>query len=551
MLSDEVYDRLRPNSVKQTGSRLPRLGLAVVLGVCVIWADATIESQTPQSFVRLSSLATPGATLREVIRQQRVEITSLGLLSDPQRSTVLQLDLFRDLSLRVVRERIERTAHGISWVGVVDGYRPSNALFVVVGDHLVGHIYLPFGFFVIERQANRSFLVKQIDQREFDRGSEPVISPQAVSAAERDTERTGSADDGSVIDLLIAYTQDVPGGFSSGEALTAAIDMAVASTNRALDVSKVRTRLRLVHTTQVQYEETGDSDIDLSRLRSSSDGFVDVLHSLRDEYAADLVALVTERMDRHCGIAFLGFPASTASAGFSVTKRVCLTGSTFSHEIGHNLGAQHDWYDDATAGAYSYAHGFVDVERRFRDLMSQSGHCVDTNTECVTLLTYSNPLVTHYGTPVGVPVGTSTACTTKNLSNPPCDADAAQAIGYMAPRVARYRDSRLALSARRLLPDESFRSSSGRYRLTYQSDGDLVLYDEQMRTRLWTANTAGTAPGQTLLQTDGNFVVYDSAGVNRWSSGTSGNPNAYLAVQDDGNLVIYGSDGQPIWTRTP
>ena len=519
--------------------------------MCVIWADATVESQTPQSFIRLSSLATPGTTLREVIRQQRVEITSLGLLSDPQRSTVLQLDLFRDLSLRVVRERIERTAHGISWVGVVEGYRPSNALFVVVGDHLVGHIYLPFGFFVIERQANRSFLVKQIDQREFDRGSEPVISPRAVAAAERDTVRTGSADDGTVIDLLIAYTQDVPGGFSSGDALTAAIDMAVASTNRALDISKLRTRLRLVHTTQVQYEETGDSDIDLSRLRSSSDGFVDVLHNLRDEYAADLVALVTERMDGYCGIAFLGFPASTASAGFSVTKRLCLTGSALSHEIGHNLSAQHDWYVDAVAREHPYAHGFVDVERRFRDLMSQSAHCVDTNTECVTLLTYSNPLVTHYGNPVGVPVGTSTACTAKNLSNPLCDADAAQAIGNMAPRVARYRDSRLALSARRLLPGESFRSSSGRYRLTYQSDGDLVFDDEQMRTRLWTANTAGTAPGQAVLQTDGNFVVYDSAGVNRWSSGTSGNLNAYLAVQDDGNLVIYGSDGQPIWARNP
>jgi hypothetical protein len=207
--------------------------------------------------------------------------------------------------------------------------------------------------------------------------------------------------------------------------------------------------------------------------------------------------------------------------------------------------------DDATAGAYSYAHGYVDPERRFRDLMATGQHCADMNTDCVRLLAYSNPLVTHYGNPLGVPVGSSTACTTKNLSNPPCDADAAQAIGNMAPRVARYRDSRLALSARRLLPGESFRSSSGRYRLTYQSDGDLVLYDEQMRTRLWTANTAGTAPGQTLLQTDGNFVVYDSAGVNRWSSGTSGNPNAYLAVQDDGNLVIYGSDGQPIWNRNP
>ena len=55
--------------------------------------------------------------------------------------------------------------------------------------------------------------------------------------------------------------------------------------------------------------------------------------------------------------------------------------------------------------------------------------------------------------------------------------------------------------------------------------------------------------GAALLQTDGNFVVYDASGVGRWSSGTAGNPNAYLAMQDDGNLVIYRSDGQPVWTR--
>ena len=526
---------------------MPRAGLAAVLILWVIWTAPTV-SQSAQSFVRLSSLATPSVTRPEVIRQQRVEIASLELLSDLRRSTALQLNLFRDVSLRVLRERLEPTAHGIWWLGVVEGYPRSDAIFVVVGDHLVGHVYLPFGFFTIERQADSSFLVQQIDQRGFTEGADVVISPRTTASAETDTVRTGSADDGSVIDILIAYTQDVPGGFSSGSALEAALDMAVASTNRALDVSNVRTRLRLVHTASVEYEETGNGSMDLSRLRSTTDGFLDVLHGLRDQYAADLVALITERMDDVCGIAYLTNPQSTGSAGFSVTRRACLYG-TFSHEIGHNLSAQHDWYVDATVGAYPYAHGYVDVERRFRDLMSYSDRCRDANTECVRVLAYSNPVVTHYGTPLGVPVGTSTECTAKNLANPSCDADVAQALGYMAPRVARYRDSRLGLSARRLLPGQSFLSSSRQFRLTYQADGDLALYDDRTRTRVWAANTADTTPGQALLQTDGDFVVYDAAGAKRWSSGTLGNPNAYLAVQDDGNLVIYRSDGQPVWNR--
>jgi hypothetical protein len=311
--------------------------LAVVLVVCVTCAGTTVTSQSLQSFIRLSSLATPTVRLPEVIRQQRVEIANLGLLSDRQRSTVLLLDLFRDVSLRVVRERIEPTAHGISWVGVVDGYPQSDALFVLVGDQLVGHIYLPFGHFVIERQADRSFLVQQIDESAFTLGSDALVSPGILASAETGTLRTGSADDGSVIDILVAYTQEALSGFGSASAAEAAIDMAVVMTNRGLDASNVRTRLRLVHTTSVEYEETGE-DTDLIRFRATSDGFLDVVHSLRDQYAADLVALITERMDA-CGRAYVGFPEGSSRLGFSVTRRACLRGSAFPHEIGHNLSA--------------------------------------------------------------------------------------------------------------------------------------------------------------------------------------------------------------------
>ena len=119
----------------------------------------------------------------------------------------------------------------------------------------------------------------------------------------------------------------------------------------------------------------------------------------------------------------------------------------------------------------------------------------------------------------------------------------------MVPIIARYRHSLTALSARQLLPGTSFRSTSGRFRLIYQTDGNLVLYDDRDRIPLWATNTGGTTPGQAILQTDGNFVVYDRGGAAVWSSGTPGNPNAYLLVQDDGNLVIYRADGQPVWNR--
>ena len=104
-------------------------------------------------------------------------------------------------------------------------------------------------------------------------------------------------------------------------------------------------------------------------------------------------------------------------------------------------------------------------------------------------------------------------------------------------------------AGRRLLPGQSITSPSGRIRLLYQADGDLVLYDDERRDLLWSNGTSGTPPGRAILQLNGNFVVYDANGSVRWSSDTSGNRNASLVVQDDGNLVIVSWDGRPIWDR--
>jgi hypothetical protein len=101
----------------------------------------------------------------------------------------------------------------------------------------------------------------------------------------------------------------------------------------------------------------------------------------------------------------------------------------------------------------------------------------------------------------------------------------------------------------RLLVGESLWSTNNRYRLLYQTDGNLVLYDETARTALWATGTGGTTTGQAAMQTDGHFVIYDADGAVRFSTGTAGNTNAYLLVQNDGNVVIYSASGQPIWDR--
>ena len=59
-----------------------------------------------------------------------------------------------------------------------------------------------------------------------------------------------------------------------------------------------------------------------------------------------------------------------------------------------------------------------------------------------------------------------------------------------------------------LNPDQSITSSNGRYRFTYQSDGNLVLYSGN--TALWASNTQGSPVGVCVMQSDGNLAVHRS-----------------------------------------
>jgi hypothetical protein len=126
------------------------------------------------------------------------------------------------------------------------------------------------------------------------------------------------------------------------------------------------------------------------------------------------------------------------------------------------------------------------------------------------------------------------------------DAGGASAIyGLLTPFV----NSDTLRSNSRLLPGMSLLSGNSRYRLVYQSDGNLVLLDEVQRGPVWATNT-GPSGGSAMIQADGNFVVYDALGTPRWATGTAGHAGARLVVQADGNLVVYRPDGQPVWDRS-
>jgi hypothetical protein len=95
--------------------------------------------------------------------------------------------------------------------------------------------------------------------------------------------------------------------------------------------------------------------------------------------------------------------------------------------------------------------------------------------------------------------------------------------------------------------NQSIVSADGRFSLIMQSDSNLVVY--RGPSPLWSSNTVGGNVGTAVMQTNGEFVLYEKTTHTRvWvPPGYSPTPGSHLTMQNDGNAVIYhGTD--PIWS---
>ncbi|KAL3913615.1 MAG: hypothetical protein SGILL_006418 [Bacillariaceae sp.] len=97
-------------------------------------------------------------------------------------------------------------------------------------------------------------------------------------------------------------------------------------------------------------------------------------------------------------------------------------------------------------------------------------------------------------------------------------------------------------SATALIKDQTMRrgefkpSPSGDYKIGLETNGELVVKDEQSNTVTWRSGREG---GDTcLMQNDGNLVVKNGNGSAIWSSTTDGYPGARLTIDDAGKAFI-------------
>lgn len=91
-------------------------------------------------------------------------------------------------------------------------------------------------------------------------------------------------------------------------------------------------------------------------------------------------------------------------------------------------------------------------------------------------------------------------------------------------------------------------SSNGKYRLTFQQDGNAVLYTKEGHV-LWLTNTYGTNAHYLTLTESGEIIISDDKNLPIWSTQKKGQEAKHLVLQDDGNLAVYTKSNKLLWSR--
>ena len=410
--------------------------------------------QTPQ-ILQPSALLEPGT-----LRSRTVRVDVAGLAAARLGRETLKLNLFQDVVVEARIDRVRPTRSGYFLSGQPVGVEFGEVRLVVNGPVVVGTVVTPEGRFTIRWGGAGRHLVREVDPAAGGIECElPEQAPQqqpSIQAPSPDASTRAGAvparpedvptEDGSEIRMLVVYTPARQFREGGAAGMHAVVDLYMESANQAFEKGGITPRLVLVHSSLVDYAEVS-TRVDVGRLEGQFDGHMDEVHALRNEYAADLVHLLTAHQP--------GSPAGTASGllrneslaqaddvSFAVTARY---EDTFTHEIGHNFGLNHNrYYSTPTPdsyGIYSYAYGYRNQRAfepgalestRWRTLMATDGHCRDLGFTCPRLFRFSNPDQTHLGDPLGVPANDPTM----GIHGP---ADARLTINNIAPWVGSFR----------------------------------------------------------------------------------------------------------------
>lgn len=367
---------------------------------------------------------------------QQVEIDA-SQLNQPQirrGESPIVIQLPDENRIRLNPSKIESDGEMTAWSGSVNGTPHGEATFISQNGVIAGTINTGSNLYRIRYTEEAGHLFEELNPDYLD-SAQPIIPegivplPDDVSdVAQNEAVTTRSGQPDTNIDLLILYTSAAERAMGGPSGTQATLNLAMLESNQGLDNSNIDLNFRLVHTEKVDLVESNFTFSDLlTTLRTPDDGIIDDIHAIRDRYGADVVSLIVDR-PVSCGKAYQMVQPMHEfdDFAFSVIHQSCVTGYySLAHEIGHNLGSQHDHANVGLApGIFDFSYGYQDPDRRFRTIMAY--RCVGG---CVRINHWSNPSIIYnnFG-----PTGVSTSR--------PFAADNRHSLRQTAPIVAGFRD---------------------------------------------------------------------------------------------------------------
>lgn len=326
---------------------------------------------------------------------------------------------------------------------------------------LYGQISTGSGRFRVHTDAGGTWLLHLDDPRiRVDQGCDAneIQDPFAHAAA---TPASRDSHELVQIDKMIIYTQDVADRYP-GSLIETRVHHLIALTNQAMVDAELDIVLRLVNHEPTHYDRAVSSGPALFDMRNALRGEpvqgFENLAATRAEYGADLIAMLWAadiETRGACGVAFLpsipdGEDEYDPSNGVQISAdgitnwSVC-SDSTFVHEVGHQLGANHNRESFGNQPLPPDARYFALLRHgRFNTVMS-SISSADVN-RYKRLNVYSNPSIQCGGEPCG-------------SDAPEAAIDNASVMAFFAPVVADYMSS--VVPGQVEAPPPSFPDSDG------------------------------------------------------------------------------------------
>lgn len=339
---------------------------AVVLAVAALaLAHGAAVAQPPPLFAATGRTTTPAMSAPTPVSRARLvtvrrDLLAAAFVSTSAPDAPFALNLFDDVTLLLHRVHVDFTTTHRTWVGA-DSTDEALAALTVGPSGLSGSVLAHGRAYALEPTGAGEVVVRELAP-----GAPPAELPARQLADRTAMLWPGGLAAGgpTIIDVLVLYTPAARLRAGGATAIQASLANAVAVTNAALQRSGVAATIAAVGIEELPYAESaGGLGGDLFDIGSGG-AMHGAVSSRRAAVGADLVALVTGRTTPSggCGVAYLG---PSPAAIFSVTEEACLFAGqwSFSHEVGHNLGADHA-PDDPVVSPVPYARGYRDPSVR-------------------------------------------------------------------------------------------------------------------------------------------------------------------------------------------